>query len=349
VPFIIKKNIILNELKIILKKSIITEIHFYYSTIITSFFIAFFKMSYLIEINLKRFSDGMINIVSLVKEKAKSDRKYLELTHLYSDANLSDREFILKSSKDIKNSEVEMLKQAKKLNMSNFIVEIIADHVGMFEMRLVLEMSNGTMQEYFFDKSSYDLKKIHQNSKNEYKNFLKYMASNFFKEIINFLIKINIVYSDWKFDNILVFFSNNNENNIYKEIKHIKLNDFGSVLKKNVDNINPYFSSPYLSKIFEYITPTHFDDCKAACYLLYVLNGVDLPWKMISLNEATITNEIIKQSLVEITHQKLDNNIFFLKTKDLIYWPSADKLNREKNSIIDEIEIFSCLNINYWT
>ena len=70
---------------------------------------------------------------------------------------------------------------------------------------------------------------------------------------------------------------------------------------------------------------------------------------MISLNEATITNEIIKQSLVEITHQKLDNNIFFLKTKDLIYWPSADKLNRGKNSIIDEIEIFSCLNINYWT
>lgn len=310
-------------------------------------------MSFFIEIDLKKFSNGLINIVSLVKEKSKPDRKYLELTHLYSDSNLSDRQFILKSSKDIKNSEVEMLKQAKKLNMSNIIVEIIADHIGMFEIRLVLEMSNGTMQDYFFDKSSYNLKKIHHNSLSKYKSFLKYMASIFFKEIINFLIKLNIVYSDWKFDNLLVFFSNNSENNIYNEIKHIKLADFGSVLKKNVriknvDNINPYFSSPYLSKIFEYITPTHFDDCKAACYLLYVLNGFDLPWKMISLNEATITNEIIKQSLVEITHQKLDNNIFFLKTKDLIYWPSTDKPNSEKDSVVNEIDIFSCLNINYW-
>jgi hypothetical protein len=316
--------------------------------------------NYLVEVDSDKISN--ISVVSLVNRSntLKINKKYLDLTNVYSNSILIDKQFILKGCGEsiIKNSEIELLKKAKTKNFNNLIVEIIADYIGVFDIdnRIVLEMSSCTMQDYFFEPLSYKLKKKNFISLNEYKGFLEYMACNFFKEILNFLIKENIVYCDWKFDNILVFASNNNDDKcIYGDIKNIKLTDFGSVLKnrlkiKNINNINIYFSSPYLSKIFEHITPTHFDDCKAVSYLLYKLNGKNLPWQNISLNivDKKISKETMRQSYIEITHQKIDRNIYYLKTDDLLYWPICSNKTVKTNKYLDEYEIFSCLNLDYW-
>ena len=74
---------------------------------------------------------------------------------------------------------------------------------------------------------------------------------------------------------------------------------------------------------------------------------MSLPWKMISFNKETKNfKDILKQSIIEITHQKIDKNIFYLKTDDLIYWPS--NIKSSNNLVMNEIDIFSCLNMDYW-
>jgi serine/threonine protein kinase len=175
----------------------------------------------------------------------------------------------------------------------------------------------------------------------------------FFKNIFIFLINQGIVYTDWKFDNILLFFTENPNKQLFNNIEHVKLTDFGSILKnnvkiKNVNNINPFFSSPFLNKVFDFITPTHFDDFKSVCYMLFCLNAKKLPWSLINISKKLDRKDFfctLQSSFYDITFQKLNPDIYFLDTSDCLYWPSQEEnKTEEKNNIV---EIFSCINKLY--
>ena len=254
--------------------------------------------------------------------------------------------FILKE--DIEQCEIELLKLAKSKGLNKVIVEIIGDCIDVFKTKILLEMCNNTVQDYFFEKSSYSLQPKHLLKKIEYKKFLVYMVGVFFRKVLSFLLSENIVYADWKFDNMLLFYGDSDQ--IYNSIVNVKLCDFGSVQKagveiRNVNNINPFFSSPYLNKIFETITPSHFDDFKSISYLLFVLNGKQLPWGNININKNN-SNDVFIDLIVNITNQKFQTDLYFLDTSDCIYWPPAsENLSCQDYNLYD---IFSCLNKNFF-
>jgi hypothetical protein len=306
-------------------------------------------MNYSIEIlNQEKFGAnsqfGKKIFVCKIVNKSLAKKNLLSISNIYS--NKIDNLFVLKD--DVEQCEIELLKLAKFKDLNKFIVEIIGDCIDVFKTKIFLEMCNNTVQEYFFEKASYNLEAKHLQKKLEFKQFLVYMARVFFQKVLTFLLSENIVYADWKFDNILLFYGDSSQ--IYNSIVNVKLCDFGSVQKanieiKNVNNINPFFSSPYLNKIFDTIIPTHFDDFKSICYLLYVLNGKPLPWSNINLTKIH-SSDIFIDLIVHITNQKFKTDMHYLDTDQCLYWPSmSDNTSCEKYKLGD---IFSCLNKNFF-
>lgn len=227
--------------------------------------------------------------------------------------------------------ELEFL---RSINYNDTIKNLIAIHI--------CEIKNGIHETdigLVFEKAICDMNVIiERNNKIIDKNFL-IKCEMFFNEILFYFKKKNIVYGDWKFENILIYSEiddilNLNFNNIT-----IKLTDFGSIMKcgektENKKNVNIYYGSPFLSHIYDYIQPKFCDDYKSVCYLFYELNLKKLPWKCIS--SKFISNENFEEKILLITSMKYDLINYDLDLKNLTYWPES------KN----ELDTFSYLFTN---
>ena len=163
-------------------------------------------------------NNGNIFLVKLKQENFLKNLKknVLPLTNIYLNKINYESYYILKfgSNNGIKRSEIEFMKLAKSENLNKFIVEIIGDYMDIFDLnnKIVLEYSDISMQDFLFEKKTYQLLERHLKNKSEYKRFLVYLVHEFFQNIFNFLIKQEIVYLDWKFDNILLFYGKDDRN-----------------------------------------------------------------------------------------------------------------------------------------
>ena len=201
----------------------------------------------------------------------------------------------------------------------------------------------GTLQSFLFETGdSFTIKNTFELSV-----LTKYLEEIvvFFTTVVNFLLKNKIVYCDWKFENIMVFYADTSA-------IQLKLADFGSVQVegerlKNVSNINAYFTSPNLCKTFVEICPRVFDDCKSICYLFCILNKIELPWHHMCTHTSNVKINVI---LATITNMKYQTKEYFIDTSKAIVWPNFELYATVwfRNTPIRHLtvdDIFSCLNL----
>ena len=134
---------------------------------------------------------------------------------------------------------------------------------------IFFECGDMDLYEYFFETSTYNTKLSTHKATQILEEYVRLVDA-----VLPTLETLNVVYCDWKPQNILVFDGG---------VPNLKLCDFGSCLVADESVPNPkttnrLFGSPNLSPLLSRITPSKYDDHKGASYLYCTLAGVALPW-----------------------------------------------------------------------
>lgn len=131
------------------------------------------------------------------------------------------------------------------------------------------------------------------------------------ENVLLFFSKHNLVYSDWKFDNILIGAEGN-----------LKICDFGGVYIENQEvvnkmNVNQLFCAAPFSYLNKRLTAHKNYDYKSICYLWCVLNNIYLPWLHIKTpdNFTVLEGELLRGITL----------IYILKTTEEWNYITSDK------------------------
>lgn len=272
-------------------------------------------------------------IYSQLPSQTSNKNKYerFKTNKYYKDKKIFDK-YLINSKLVVKLDEISIteynfMEKYCVLDNNDFLVMLLANvsSIDSYHNGMVIEKAQ-------MDSKTF-LSKIEKELDFHLKLQLIELFSLFFEQVLNFLENENLVYGDWKFDNILCFFEidvDDKTNNylIYllknRNIK-IKLTDFGSIMKnnstiENKNNINIIYGSSSFSNIFKTIYPTFKDDWISVCYMMYeIVEGKQLPWSMMCSDIDNI-NEI-DDIKIEIDNLKT-NPLIFLKVNEQL-WPNG--------------------------
>lgn len=274
------------------------------------------------------------NVVNYIREKYEDDVDMLdENMHYFMKVIKIDPKIPnpSRNSRILTDARIErdVLLKARRDDKNNFIVKLIAfcdvDETPSATSSLVLELANGNFLETFMQIRHSVCELKHQTNQKTHQQLL-IAFTQFLINVLDYLESIGVVYCDWKFENILCFSSSNNE--------IFKLSDFGSCQTENVEidhpkNINQVYCSPNFYINNKTITPTHYDDCLSASYLLFKVNGRRLAWEIEfdpPFNLERITTLVNALKIMPETRLKVNHPI----NKELIYWPEPNSKGGNK-------------------
>lgn len=222
--------------------------------------------------------------------------------------------------------ELQMLRAAKERNF-NMIVRLITQiDLGVGRgFGIILELAKASLFQMYFNSKTREILPVKNfGSQENYIAFLHHMEM-FFVSILNFLQSIEMVYCDWKPENILCFHDRIDCDTLSLRFK---LADFGSAQRANVPiqnpkNVNQLFGSKSFAPFIELVTPQFKDDWISVCYLFYKLNGLKLPWELNYTNMPAQPTENDLNFVFSLTAFFKTHPLFNLNpTQYAVYWPS---------------------------
>lgn len=128
------------------------------------------------------------------------------------------------------------------------------------------------------------------------------LFDSFVDKCLDFFATHNLVYSDWKFQNI---YHNG-------KFESFKLGDFGSLMYANVEipnpkNLNLLFVSPWMFLYAEKITPQfEYDKWSTKC-LKHAYRGNILPWSLLKPTHSY--DQMLESDVIQIFYYKLNFDV----------------------------------------